>query len=50
MTGVRGHGSHISVMLTGLWKEVDHGLEGCVYDVSAIGVCGVGIGGGCQRE
>ena len=37
-------------MLTGLWKEFDHGLERCVYDVSVIGVCGVGFGGGRQRQ
>ena len=33
-------------MLTGLWKEIDHGLKRCVCDVSAIRVCGIGHGGG----
>ena len=36
-----------------LQSDVDclrRGLERCVCDVSAIGVCGVGLGGGSQRE
>src|SRR5713226_9736840 len=31
-------------------RRFGDGLEGCVGDVSAIGVCGVGFGGGSERE